>query len=119
MLPPVTRLILFDIDGTPLCAQPTRAAVLVRASKILWVTDALDGARPAGRTDSWIVADVAARRNSDVTSTRLSACAAPTYATFRRAPRAGFAQGCDARRPPLLQRCRHAMTLCRAAYWQF
>jgi phosphoglycolate phosphatase len=60
----MTRLILFDIDGTLVRTADAGRRALSRAFEELFaVTDALDGVRLAGRTDSWIVADVAARRN--------------------------------------------------------
>jgi phosphoglycolate phosphatase-like HAD superfamily hydrolase len=60
----VTRLILFDIDGTLVRTADAGRRALSRAfEELLGVTNALDGVPIAGRTDSWIVADVAARRN--------------------------------------------------------
>jgi len=60
----VTRLILFDIDGTLVRTADAGRRALSRAFEELFaVTNALDGVPLAGRTDSWIVADVAAKRS--------------------------------------------------------
>jgi len=60
----VIRLILFDIDGTLVRTADAGRRALSRAFEELFaVTNALDGVPLAGRTDSWIVADVAAKRN--------------------------------------------------------
>ena len=58
------RLILFDIDGTLVRTADAGRRALSRAFEELFaVTNALDGVPLAGRTDSWIVADVAAKRS--------------------------------------------------------
>ena len=60
----MTRLILFDIDGTLVRTADAGRRALSRAFEELFaVTNALDGVPIAGRTDSWIVADVAATRD--------------------------------------------------------
>jgi len=57
----VTRLILFDIDGTLVLTAGAGRRALSRAFEELFaVSNALDGVPIAGRTDSWIVASVAA-----------------------------------------------------------
>ena len=57
----MTRLILFDIDGTLVRTAHAGRRALARAFEELFaVCNALDGVPIAGRTDSWIVADVAA-----------------------------------------------------------
>jgi len=59
----VIRLILFDIDGTLVRTADAGRRALSRAFEELFaVTNALDGVPLAGRTDSWIVAAVAAAR---------------------------------------------------------
>ena len=59
----MTRLILFDIDGTLVRTADAGRRALSRAFEELFaVSNALDGVPIAGRTDSWIVADVAATR---------------------------------------------------------
>jgi phosphoglycolate phosphatase len=57
----VTRLILFDIDGTLVLTAGAGRRALSRAFEELFaVGNALDGLPIAGRTDRWIVANVAA-----------------------------------------------------------
>jgi phosphoglycolate phosphatase len=57
----VTRLILFDIDGTlVLTANAGRRALSRAFEELFAVGNALDGVPIAGRTDYWIVAKVAA-----------------------------------------------------------
>jgi phosphoglycolate phosphatase len=57
----VTRLILFDIDGTLVLTADAGRRALSRAFEELFaVANALDGVPIAGRTDCWIVANVAA-----------------------------------------------------------
>jgi phosphoglycolate phosphatase-like HAD superfamily hydrolase len=57
----VTRLILFDIDGTlVLTANAGRRALSRAFEELFAVANALDGVAIAGRTDYWIVAEVAA-----------------------------------------------------------
>jgi phosphoglycolate phosphatase-like HAD superfamily hydrolase len=60
----VTRLILFDIDGTLVLTAGAGRRALSRAFEELFaVSNALDGVPISGRTDSWIVANVAAAHN--------------------------------------------------------
>ena len=60
----MTRLILFDIDGTlVLTADAGRRALSCAFEELFAVSNALDGVPIAGRTDSWIVANVAAARS--------------------------------------------------------
>jgi phosphoglycolate phosphatase-like HAD superfamily hydrolase len=57
----VTRLILFDIDGTlVLTANAGRRALSRAFEELFAVANALDGVAIAGRTDYWIVAEAAA-----------------------------------------------------------
>ena len=57
----MTRLILFDIDGTLVLTADAGRRALSRAFEELFsVANALDGVAIAGRTDYWIVAKVAA-----------------------------------------------------------
>jgi phosphoglycolate phosphatase-like HAD superfamily hydrolase len=58
----VTKLILFDIDGTLVLTGGAGVRALSRAfTEIFGVHDALNGFEVAGRTDAWILREIAAR----------------------------------------------------------
>jgi phosphoglycolate phosphatase len=58
----VTKLILFDIDGTLVLTGGAGVRALSRAfTDVFGVIDALNGFAVAGRTDAWILGEIAAR----------------------------------------------------------
>jgi phosphoglycolate phosphatase len=61
-LPAVTKLILFDIDGTLVLTGGAGRRALSRAFEDLFaLPDCLNGVPMSGRTDAWIIGEVAAR----------------------------------------------------------
>jgi phosphoglycolate phosphatase len=64
----VTRLVLFDIDGTLVLTGGAGGRAMTRAFEDLFgVADAFHGIPMPGRTDSWILSDAAAVHGIDAT----------------------------------------------------
>lgn len=68
---PLTRLVLFDIDGTLITTGGAGGRAVARACADVFAVDAgvghrLDGVPLAGRTDRWIFAEFARRHNVEI-----------------------------------------------------